>query len=66
MTAHVPEPRRYHPPSQDDIDRAMELVDAIGPVEHRALAIEMAANVICNARLAGKVEGLQHAVRAQQ
>ena len=53
-------------PTTDDFATAVELVEAIGPVESRHIAIYTAAHVICVARMGGLVEGLQHNVRNQQ
>ena len=53
-------------PTTDDFTDAAELVDAIGPVESRQMAIFTAAHVICRARMRGLVQGLQHNVRNQQ
>ena len=53
-------------PTTDDFTDAAELVDAVGPVESRQMAIFTAAHVICRARMRGLVQGLQHNVRNQQ
>ena len=60
------EPTNPESPTTDDFATAVELVEAIGPVESRHIAIYMAAHVICVARMGGLVEGLQHNVRNQQ
>ena len=46
-------------PTTDDFATAVELVEAIGPVESRHIAIYMAAHVICVARMSGLVQGLK-------
>lgn len=64
MNAHTmftPE-RPWTPPTNDDINAAIEIVDALGVTEGRHGAIYMVATKILEARMTGQCEALRREV----